>query len=73
MKEHPLYRYPMTSLPLFLRITQKEGVDIDEVDWVVAHGGADIRHASAEGGSWTADDAWEEHIDWRCVSLDSFR
>lgn len=41
---------------------------MDELDWVVANGGADIRHAGAEGGGWSADDGWEQHIDWRWVS-----
>jgi hypothetical protein len=49
-------------------LPQKEGIAIDEVDWVVANGGADIRHASADGGGWSADDGWEQHIDWRWVS-----
>ena len=40
---------------------------MDELDWVVANGGADIRHASADGGGWSADDSWEQHIDWRWV------
>jgi hypothetical protein len=42
-------------------------VAVDELDWVVANGGADIRHAGADGGGWSADDAWEQHIDWRWV------
>ena len=58
-------QHDMLSYSLCL---QSAGVAADDLDWVVCNGGADIRHSGADGGSWSADEAWEQHIDWRWAS-----
>ena len=44
---------------------------MDQVDWVVCNSGADIWHNIRDGSSdkagWHADEAWEEHINFRRV------
>lgn len=45
-------------------------VDLDGLDWIVCHSGADIWHGQQDG-QWEADDHWEQLIDfrWDRVSL----
>ncbi|KAL3157983.1 hypothetical protein ABBQ32_012382 [Trebouxia sp. C0010 RCD-2024] len=45
-------------------------VDLDGLDWIVCHSGADIWHGQQDG-QWDADDQWEQLIDfrWDRVSL----
>lgn len=49
------------TLVLFL---QEADVDLDGLDWIVCHSGADIWHGQQDG-QWDADDQWEELIDFR--------
>ncbi|KAA6420901.1 MAG: Sucrose-phosphate synthase [Trebouxia sp. A1-2] len=39
-------------------------VDLDGLDWIVCHSGADIWHGQQDG-QWEADDHWEQLIDFR--------
>lgn len=39
-------------------------MDLDGLDWIVCHSGADIWHAQSDG-EWNADDQWENLIDFR--------
>ena len=49
---------------------QEGGLPMDGVDWVVCNSGADIWHNFRDGTSekagWHADEAWEDHINFRC-------
>lgn len=42
-------------------------MDLDGLDWIVCHSGADIWHAQSDG-EWNADDQWENLIDFRYTS-----
>ncbi len=51
---------------------QAQKVPLQELDWLVCNSGADIWHATAAGGdaskvAWSADERWEDHIDFRHV------
>ena len=50
---------------------QEAGLSMEAVDWVVCNSGADIwlnlRDESQEKPGWHADEAWEEHINFRCA------
>lgn len=52
------------TLVLFL---QEADVDLDGLDWIVCHSGADIWHGQQDG-QWDADDQWEELIDFRYLT-----
>lgn len=43
---------------------QEADVDLDGLDWIVCHSGADIWHGQQDG-QWEADDHWEQLIDFR--------
>ena len=44
--------------------SQEADVDLDGLDWIVCHSGADIWHGQQDG-QWEADDHWEQLIDFR--------
>ena len=46
---------------------QEVDVDLDGLDWIVCHSGADIWHAQTDG-EWNADEQWENLVDFRCTS-----
>ncbi len=43
---------------------QEADVDLDGLDWIVCHSGADIWHGQQDG-QWEADEHWEQLIDFR--------
>ena len=45
-------------------LAQEADVDLDGLDWIVCHSGADIWHAQQDG-QWNADEPWEQLIDFR--------
>ncbi len=47
---------------------QEVDVDLDGLDWIVCHSGADIWHGQQDG-QWEADDQWEQLIDFRHAAL----
>lgn len=49
---------------LLLLLLQEADVDLDGLDWIVCHSGADIWHGQQDG-QWDADDQWEQLIDFR--------
>ena len=49
---------------------QGGGLVMEHVDWIVCNSGADIWHNFREAQDktgWHADEAWEEHINFRCL------
>ena len=50
-------------------MAQAQDVPAQELDWLVCNSGADIWHATAAGDAggvaWSADERWEDHIDFR--------
>ena len=46
---------------------QEADVDLDGLDWIVCHSGADIWHCQTDG-EWVADEQWENLIDFRQAS-----
>ena len=44
--------------------SQEADVDLEGLDWIVCHSGADIWHGQQDG-QWEADDHWESLIDFR--------
>ena len=47
---------------------QDADVDLEGLDWIVCHSGADIWHGQQDG-QWNADDQWEQLIDFRSAAL----
>lgn len=39
-------------------------MDLNGLDWIVCHSGADIWHAQSDG-EWHSDEQWENLIDFR--------
>jgi hypothetical protein len=48
-------------------------VPVQELDWIICNGGADVWHLLPERdgkeATWVADEQWEGHISFRCPSL----
>ena len=45
---------------------QEVDVELEGLDWIVCHSGADIWHAQSDG-EWNSDEQWENLIDFRCA------
>jgi hypothetical protein len=47
-------------------------VPLQELDWIICNGGADVWHLLPERdgkeATWVADEQWEGHISFRCPS-----
>lgn len=50
-------------------LLQGAGVPLQELDWMVCNGGADIWHLLQAGGGkdpkWSSDEHWDAHITFR--------
>lgn len=57
---------------MLVLLLQEADVDLDGLDWIVCHSGADIWHAQQDG-EWDADDQWEELIDFRYLATAAFQ
>ena len=44
---------------------QEVDIELEGLDWIVCHSGADIWHAQSDG-EWNSDEQWENLIDFRC-------
>lgn len=45
-------------------------MELDGLDWIVCHSGADIWHCGPDG-EWAADEQWENLIDFRHADCSS--
>lgn len=52
---------------MLVLLLQEADVDLDGLDWIVCHSGADIWHGQQDG-QWDADEQWEELIDFRYLT-----
>lgn len=55
---------PAIVRSISLSMLQEADVDLDGLDWIVCHSGADIWHGQ-QSAEWDADDQWEQLIDFR--------
>ena len=53
-------------------LPQEADVAVQELDWIICNGGADVWHLLPERdgkeATWVADEQWEGHISFRCPS-----